>query len=442
MRFLKILKNKRGQILFYVLFVVIPLSLWTFFSNLDTASLFSGYRTTALTIGKLMGITGICFFSGNLLLSGRYKLVDKLFGGLDKVYLFHRQTGKNTFYLLTVHMLAMTAAYSEPTFQSAIAFIFDYTNTPIVWGKLAYTGLLIIICITLFVKIKYERLKFIHMFMGSFLILGGLHAYLIPSDIAFNMYLRWYILILVSIAILSYLIRTVFKKWLVRRLRAQVTAVNVLLGSVTEVIMKPENNKKVLFHPGQFIFVKFKQAGFPFEDHPFSLTASPEEGQLRISAKAIGDFTKQLPNLKPGAQALIQGPYGSFSYDFINNKDQVWIAGGIGVTPFMSMARTLRDRKHSDLKVTFYYSVQEEKDFTFKQELSEISQIMPNIKLINWNTKQQGFLSITEISKNISLPDKDIFICGPAGMMKAFTKQLSDMGIPKDQIHFELFRLL
>jgi predicted ferric reductase len=444
------LKNHRGRILFYLVFGLIPVCL--LFLQLNTNSLFSSYYSSLTVLAKIAGVLGVCFFTGNLFLSGRYKIADRLFLGLDKVYLFHRQTGKLTFYLLTFHVLAMTFRLVQDSWHAVIVFLLDLTSPeaiPVTFGKIAFCGLLIVIVITLFFrKIKYERLKFIHTFMGVFLFFGGLHVYLIPSDISTNMYLRWYILTLVSLALVSYFVRTVFKEWLVKRIKADVIAVNALPGDVTEVVMKPHSGN-ISFHPGQFIFVKFKQENFPYEDHPFSLTASQYEGQFRISAKGVGDFTRKLSELKVGAVARIQGPFGSFSYDFVKNKKQIWVAGGIGITPFISMARSLHDRvrRNEDMDnvtrdISLFYSVQDEQYFVYKDELQKIAEEVPGLKVYFWNVKTSGFLTTDYISKTVSINGKDIFICGPKPLLILFNKNFRALDVPKHMIHFELFTLL
>jgi predicted ferric reductase len=438
-------RRQAGRLLFYLIFGLIPLGLW-FRGLYDTQFLFSDFYSSINTIAKMAGIAGISFFTGNLFLSGRYKILDRLFVGLDKVFLFHRQTGKLTFYLLTTHFLLMTLGYLQGSFNAFITFILDFSNIPILFGKIAYYCLFVVIIITLFAgrKLKYERLKYIHQYMGVFLFLGGIHAFLIPSDIALNRPMRWYILTLVCLALVSYLTRTVLKKFLVKRKILNVVAVNNLGGNVTEVVMKlKQPAPKILFHPGQFIFVKFKQDGFPYEDHPFSLTAGTGEDGIRISAKAVGDFTKTLPQLKPGATAEVQGPFGSFSYEFINNKKQLWIAGGIGITPFTSMSRTLQHTGFNDKDIILVHTGQTEQDLVYKKEFEEIAVKNTQFSFRPWITEKQGFLTIDEIVKQVGdIKEREIYICGPQKMMLLFTDALVKLGIPKPHIHFELFRLL
>ncbi len=103
---MEFVNSYRGRIVFYLLLAAVPLLLWTLADGKQFV--FTSYFSVLTTIAKVAGITGIMFFAGNLVLSGRYKFLDKLFGGLDRVYLFHRQTGIVTFVLLTIHLFAIT----------------------------------------------------------------------------------------------------------------------------------------------------------------------------------------------------------------------------------------------------------------------------------------------------------------------------------------------
>jgi predicted ferric reductase len=441
---MKFLARERGKLIFYLLFIVIPLGLWISDSSV---LLFDDYYNTLTTLGKAAGIVGLCFFAANIFLSGRYTFIDKLFGGLDRVYFFHRRVGITAFTLLSVHLLAITLRNVQYGWQSVIDFTFDLSSWPVLFGRLSYYGLIIIIFITLYVRLRYERLKLLHTFLGVFLFLGGLHAFLIPSDIAANQLLRFYVLGIATLSLISYAWRTVLKRWLVPRIKADVIAVNKLGDAVTEVVLKPRN-QKINFIPGQFNFWRFKQENIPYEDHPFSITSSTEEDTIRLSAKALGDFTKRLPELRPGAVAEIQGPYGGFSFlKRSQNKKQIWIAGGIGITPFMSMARSLRDRveKEPELKaydISLFYSVKNEVELIYGEELKAIANTVPNFTFFPWVAEHDGFITAEAISKKTSLSDVDVFICGPKPLLNALNTQFVGLGISKSHIHFELFRLL
>jgi predicted ferric reductase len=434
----------RANYLLIILFAIIPLVLWLMGDGKQLD--FSDFYFSVTTLAKAFGILGICFFASNLILSGRYKFLDRLFGGLDRVYRIHRLGGYYTLSFLTFHALGMHLRMLQFSFTEMINFLFFFSDKSLNYGRISYLGLIVIVGITLFMsgKMKYEWLKGVHKLLGVFLFFGGMHAYFIPSDISQNLLLRNYTLALVGIALLSYLWRSVLQRLLFHKVRLAVLEVNRLSREVTEVVMKPLF--PISYYPGQFVFIQFMQKDFPYQDHPFSLTASTKEGLLRISAKALGDFTSNLSNLKPGAIAEIQGPFGGFTFLKTSNKKQVWIAGGIGVTPFVSMARTLRDSaddpRYQDLDITLIYSAHKETDLVYLEELKGIESLSSGLKLVSWVGEQKGYITASDIQEVIALENKDIFICGPPGMMTALRKQLKVLGVPSSKIHFEKFSLL
>ncbi len=439
------LNRRISQLIFLVIAGAIPLVLWMAWPGPQL--IFGDVFFAVTTVGKAAGIAGLGFFSGNLILSGRYRVLDRWFGGLDNLYAFHRKTGVATLILLSVHALVMVLRPALLSWDAFLRSLTDFGDLGLNAGRLAYAGLLAIIAWTLLLRrrLKYELVKRVHAVLGAFLFVGGLHAYLIGSDLAENYVLRAYALGLAGLATISYLARTLLRRWLVPRVICDVTGVRGLGGSVTEVVMRPRG-ARVAFLPGQFIFVRFRQPGFPAEEHPFSLTASPEEGILRISAKGIGDFTRALPTLKPGAVAEVHGPFGAFSFLSVPNPQQVWIAGGIGITPFLSMARTLRDRADDPaaaaVRATLWYSVRTASEFIFRQELEDIARQRPNFRLVPWVTAEQKYLTADVIRRDGGLDGQEFFICGPKPMMHSLRRQLRTAGVRREYIHLEEFRLL
>jgi predicted ferric reductase len=158
---------------------------------------------------------------------------------------------------------------------------------------------------------------------------------------------------------------------------------------------------------------------------------------VRFTIKALGDYTQKLMDLKPGTKATIEGPFGAFSYLNGHRKKQVWVAGGIGITPFLSMARNFKRRYHADL----YYCVKTEGEMVFANELTALSDKSPGFHLIPICEDTDGFISAGTINKvSKGLTDKDFFICGPPVMMDALVKQLKELGVTDEQIHIEDFR--
>jgi predicted ferric reductase len=148
--------------------------------------------------------------------------------------------------------------------------------------------------------------------------------------------------------------------------------------------------------------------------------------------------TRALRRLEVGAVAVVEGPYGSFSHQNVARARQVWIAGGIGVTPFLSMARGLGD--HDRLAVDFYYCVEREQEAHFFDELRAIAARRPGFRVAVVPRDRHGFLSVERLAaENPDLRAADVLICGPPAMIESLRAQLSAAGVPAEQIHAEEF---
>ena len=125
--------------------------------------------------------------------------------------------------------------------------------------------------------------------------------------------------------------------------------------------------------------------------HPFSITSAPGERTLRITVKAIGDYTSVLRRLEEGAEAIVEGPFGSFSNLGLAQPRQIWAAGGIGVTPFLSMARSLGDGDGPP--VHFYYCVERPEEAHFLDEFRAIAARRDDFEVTVVSRDRDGFLT-------------------------------------------------
>ncbi len=220
-----------------------------------------------------------------------------------------------------------------------------------------------------------------------------------------------------------------------------VTAVNKLNSKVIEVVLKPVGEEKLEFTAGQFVSVVFEQAGLPREFHPFSLVSAPSEEEVKLAIKDLGDYTGQLvKELRAGAKAELRGPFGNFNYRRVEHKRQVWVAGGIGVTPFVSMARDLAAREE-DYRVDFYYCVRREDEAVYLRLLRQIEkQAQGRLKIMPFYSVERGHIDADYIEQNSGdLKQKDIFICAPPQMTEGLIKEFLAKGVNEKNIHWEKF---
>lgn len=430
------LKKHAAPILFVVLGFV-PIVRWFFMLPLDFR--FADLNSTFTSLGQIAGLLGMAFFALTLILAARSKILDKFFYGLPDVYDVHQRLGQVSFILLLLHPLFLVVKFLGFSLQVAAIFLLPHGFDAVSYGIYALVGMIVLIALTIYVKLKYPTWKISHKFMVLVFVVALMHVLLIESDISNDIFIRYYIFTLSIIALTLSFYQAFLSMFLNRNYEYVVKQVNQLNSGLFEVKLEPKN-KKIEFKTGQFVFVKFFSKALSRETHPFSISSGPENKNLEIVVKSLGDYTSKINNLKAGDKAVIEGPFGKFSFKNMENKNQIWLAGGVGITPFISMARDLGD---SDYKVDLYYCTKNKEEAVLTDELLKIAESNKNFRLIAWCSDEKGFVNakaILEISKNIL--EKDILMCGPTGFMKSLEKQFLQTGVKNKNIYFEDFSFI
>jgi predicted ferric reductase len=416
-----------------VILSLIPVIIWGFMAPI--AGRLGDLGSITTSIGQILGLVGMTLFSINLILAGRFKFLDRYFNGLDKVYANHSKIGAISFSMLLFHPLFLVVKYIAISTNQAAMFFVPFNDTPITWGIFSLLLMIILISFTFYIKLKYNIWKLSHKFLVAAFFLAVFHTLSISSDISRNDFLRYYILIFALIALVISIRQAFLNRFVVRKLMYKVKNLRQLNLDILEVEMEPVF-KSIRFTPGQFSFFSFKSENVSSESHPFSISSSNLDNNLKITVKNLGDYTSKLKNLKQGDKVLVDGPYGNFSYKNVTSKNQIWIAGGIGITPFYSMSQNLEKRYNVD----FYYSVKSQEEAVYLNELQTNAVNNSNFKFNLWNANEKGYINAQLVS-NLSngLNGKDIFFCGPPKLMESLKNQFVSLGVDIKNIHYEDF---
>lgn len=421
------MKRNLGNIVIVVLALATLLVWGAFPPDREGVENFERYQG-GMTIGSLV----IVLMSFSLFLSTRPRWAEPYFGGMDRMYQTHRHTSTSAFLLMFVHLLIVPLHIVDLAIGNYFAMI-------------SFLGIIAIVLPTLAPRIPflnkltgntYEGWKRLHGFIGIFFILGYLHSITVraPNSPAIN----WN-QIFVFLGIGSYIYTEVISRFWGRHVPYTVEAVNHPNKSTTEVVMRAKGRPIKHAHAGQFLFVRFKGDKALDEAHPFTISSAPHEDVLRVTVKASGDFTRHLfHNLKPGMDALVEGAYGLFNYKTGGDK-QIWIAGGIGITPFLSFLRDLKTDLAFD--VDFYYTVRHPEEAVFSDEIEAIAKKQPRLKTHIRHSSVHGSLGVDEIVKNAggSVAAHHVYMCGPLPMVQAFEGKFIEAGVRAENIHYEEF---
>ena len=307
-------------------------------------------------------------------------------------------------------------------------------------GMLSAVGFILLIVVTLNRKIPYHKWIVSHRFMGLFFALATGHIAVVLLEGSRIPLVSAPGLVLATL-VPSGLVAYVYTQLIRPRWRARTFAIAAVhtVGRATELVMRP-GGPMFDFTPGQFVFVEIDAPGFR-EAHPFSISSGAREGCLRLTVKALGDYTRRLrDHAHPlGASVRVEGPYGRF--DPLGGPDrQVWIAGGIGITPFLSVMRTL-DPVHGRT-IHFYYCVREAKEAVFWGELTQRA-ILVGVSLRRIETETGARFEVERLVADLGddLTRWDYYLCGPQPLTSAISKGLRRREVPARQIHDEAFEL-
>ena len=423
------MKQKLGNYAI-ILLVILNVIVWLVFPPIDDGR----PNFVRQYVGEVIGSTNIILMACSLFLSTRPKWAEAFFGGLDKMYMTHRRTSTTAFLLIFVHVLTVPITTTNLRLGNYLAMV-------------AFAGIVSIVLITLAPRIPflsilsggtYEGWKNLKRFIGIFFIIAFIHALTIPSPLHALVAITW-VQIFFVIGTLSYLYTELFGRFFKKYLPYKVEAVKHPNSSTTEVTLQAKKNPIRRHRAGQFLFVRFSGDKSLNESHPFTISSAPSEDVLRLTIKASGDFTRYLfRNLHPGTEAVIEGAYGMFDYKTGGQK-QIWIAGGIGLTPFLSFIRDMDGNLDQDVEL--YYTVRHPEEALFLDEIEAASKGNPRLKAHVRFSATDGSLTVEEILENAGgeVRGHDIYMCGPLPMVQAFTGKFEGLGVSKERIHFEEF---
>jgi predicted ferric reductase len=400
--------------------------------------------------GQLLGAESILLLSIGLVLISTLPWVEEWFDGIDRAAIWHRRVAITGLVLLLPHILLSSNPHGTalggplaiigavgmvalatwailPRWRSVIprplrGLVVAARDAPLVRDVRAIFG-------------GYERWRALHRTTGLFVAAGFVHGLLDGTPFGAAPVLRWTYVAIGGIGLAFYVYRELLARHFQSLHDYEVDAVREVEPGVVEVVMRPLG-RGVDFVPGQFAMV-YLEAKDGWHRHPFTITSAPHEGLLRVTVKALGDYTSRLAELiEPGMPAVIGGPHGRFSY--VKGTDrQVWIAGGVGVAPFLSWLRALDGDVPG--RVDFFYSSDGEAPFA--QEIRAIADRHGSLHAHLIDTAVEGRLTTERV---LSVTDGDpaglsVFMCGPRGMLRTFQTQLRTAGVPARRIHREYF---
>lgn len=401
-------------------------------------------------LGQGLGAESILLLSIGLVLISTLPLVEEWFDGIDRAAIWHRRVAITGLVLLVPHVLlssnpngtalggplgaigaiglvALALWAILPRWQSVVpallrGLVLALRDAPIVRDVRRIFG-------------GYDRWRALHRTTGLFVAAGFAHGVLDGTPFPDAPVLRWSYVAVGAVGVGFYVYRELLARFFLSLHDYQVDAVREIDVGLVEISMRPIG-RGVDFVPGQFAMV-YLEAKDGWHKHPFTISSAPHEGVVRVTIKALGDYTSRLQELiEPGMPAVIGGPHGRFSH-WRGTDRQVWIAGGVGVAPFLSWLRALDG--HLPQRVDFFYTADGEAPFA--EEIRGIADRHESLHAHLIDTSIEGRLTPERV---LAAADGDrrglsVFMCGPQGMLRSFQTELRQAGVLSKRIHREHF---
>ncbi len=393
-------------------------------------------------LARVLGFTGFTILALQVALGSRIRLVDRPWG-LDSAMRFHKWMGILAVLMLLVHPLFLLLSYRRMGWDRAFGVL-----RGVYGGILALALLLAVVFFAIFIRkigLDYQHWRIKHKFSTMcVLVLGFAHGLRQGQTMSGPM--RGYFWGLFIAAAGIYLYRNIYVIFWGRS-RWKVTSVSPETHDTYTLALQPEGDKAPHYRPGQFVFLRLNRPGRQSEEHPFTLSSSPTHSPpLNVTIKESGDFTDTIAQTRPGDQALVDGPFGRFSFLLDSPESLILIAGGVGITPILSMLRYLRDTNDRRPCVLIFAN-KNEKDIIRREELQEMPENVTVTHVLSSPSDEwKGYTGF--IDRNIikacagELLDKaDVYLCGPPPMMDTVTGELRALDIPRRRIHTERFTL-
>lgn len=381
-------------------------------------------------LAQYVGVASIITMAWAQIIATRWRGIEPLFGAMDRAYVIHKWLG----------ISALAMMYLHDTIDPEIKDL-----TPETWltnlgeemGEISLNGITILVTITMVLFIPYHLWRWTHRFIGVFFVLAVLHFAFIGKPISNGSTLGIFVLSMGLLGAVTSIYASLPLRFQ-RKLPYTVTDIEKT-GSATAITLSPMYSS-LRHRAGQFAFFEFTSRGLT-EPHTFTISSAPNSnGTLRITAKALGNYTRKLPtHVTIGTSVNVQGPFGPFGTSRAK-KSQIWIGGGIGITPFAALLDTWDETRP---QVDLFYCIRGTANAPHLDELVAQVDLLPNAKLHVVDSIHDPRLTadhILQICGN-DLSKHRLLFCGPTSMRNKLRSGLAEYGLRKRHFHYEEFEI-
>lgn len=393
----------------------------------------AGTRLGTSALSLVSGVAALALMAAAALLGARWKFVEAMFGGLDRVYLVHKWMGIWALGLASVHLLFKAGT---PEWDTA-AILALPAGWPRMLRQLSFLGLMFIVLLALNRNIRYSTWRWWHKLSGPLFLVVVLHWLSFKQPLPLSSPAGVWLLALSVLGIAGASWKLLLYPLLTRN--AEYRVVSISPGSAAiQMTLEPVKGG-IDFEAGQFGFLRMKEQGLR-EPHPFTIaTGNRRDGRVEFVIRALGDYTTRLiANAKVGMHADLEAPFGRFSRHQ-DAKREVWIGGGVGISPFIAW---LKDEAQGGFdKVTLFYFYSPGRDFPELGVIRAMAQERgAELVAVPGGPADPAFVErFAAICRGADRADMDVAFCGPGALAPHIREQLRANGVPEANLRYERF---
>ncbi len=434
--------------------VLVVVALWA--SNGNVAELGQGAGAALTSIGRLCGLVASDLLLLQVLAMARIPWVERALGQ-DTVARWHRLLGFSSINLMLAHALAVALGYS---LMDGIGFWPELwalvTTYPGVLLAAAGTALFVMIAVTSVRaarrRLRYESWHLLHLYayLGAGLALP--HQLWTGADFLASPLATAYWWTLYAVALASVLVFRVGRPLLLsRRHRLTVGEVTPEAPGVVSVLLTGPRLRELSVAAGQFFVLRFRSGPGWTRGHPFSLSAAPGPDALRFTFSVRGDDGERLAALRPGTPVLIEGPFGRLVPTARTRPGVVAIAGGMGITPLLSLLQDAVRRGDATGPLTLIRRTSTADRLPLAADVEALVRD-GNVRVVDlvgrrsvtgtaWLPVHLGHLSGPDALRAIvpDLDSCDVFVAGATTWVDAVAADARAAGVPRSSLHVERF---
>lgn len=398
------------------------------------------------SVGRITGLEGAYLALVQVVLLARIPALERLIG-FDRLSRWHRWNGHATIDLVVAHVVFIVWGYALLDKYSLGKEISTMLGGGIYPGMITATigtALLIAVVLASYVVVRrrlpYEWWYAVHLLTYAGIALAWFHEIPTGNELVVDRLAAdyWRALYLATITTLVVFRLTLPAVGFFRH-RLRVVEVRHEAPGVVSLTIAGRHLDRLRARPGQFFLWRFLDRRRWWSAHPFSLSAAPDGHRLRITVKALGDYTARIGEISPGTRVLVEGPLGVFTADARRQDRVVLIAGGIGITPIRALLEAV------DRDAVVLYRVLEESDIVFRDELDRIAaERGTTIHYLVGDHRGEGADLLSPMHLLELVPDlleRDIYLCGPPAMAAELERRVRAANVPRRNIHAERFAL-